>query len=185
MVLSALAITGMLAQTFGYREAGRAARAHGDALRARAEFDAWQAEEEGKLAIAISQRAAHEERRQSDLVASRALAVAAASGGSVSDPTIVNLLAKAKGEGAYRASVALYEGRAKARQLKLQAAVRRVEGADAQIDGANRQMGYALQSGASLLRGGLLSRYGGGGPELMGPSNIGDSVAIGRDGWPT
>lgn len=161
-MIAALGITGMIFQQIGYREAGKSARAQGQYARIRAEFDAWQAEEDGKEAVAIGQRAAMEERRQSDLVASRALAVAAASGGGASDPTIVNLIARAKGEGAYRAAVAMYEGESRARQYRIAAAAGRYGGAEAELQGARNALGTAysglgamFQSGASLY-----ARYG-------------------------
>jgi len=76
---------------------------------------------------AISQRSAMEERRQARLVASRGVAVAAASGGGVDDPTVVNLLADIEGEGEYRALTALYNGEEEARGLEGQAKARRKE----------------------------------------------------------
>lgn len=153
---------GTVSQYLGNREASKTARAQAKMARVRAEFDAWQAEEDSKESIAIAQREAMEERRQSDIVASRALAVAAASGGGVSDPTIVNLIARIKGEGAYRAAVAMYEGESRARQYRLAAASSRYGGAQAQLEGARQQVGYAyrnlglvFESGASLY-----ARYG-------------------------
>jgi hypothetical protein len=52
--------------------------------------------------------AAEEERRQARYLESRALAVAAASGGGVSDPTVVNILADIDAEGEYRAMMRKY-----------------------------------------------------------------------------
>lgn len=173
-MLPMLRAAGSFMQAYGAFEQGRAARIAGERARYAAEFQAWQADEQGKLAIAIAQRRAMEERRQTDIMASRALAVAAASGGGVSDPTIINMLAKAKGEGAYRAQVALYEGEAKARELRLSAAASRVSGAEAVVDGIRTETGYQLSGLGSLVRGGasLYQKYGNGGPS-------GDSDLIG------
>ena len=66
---------------------------------------------------AIGQMRAFEEKRQARLVASRAVAVAAA-GGAVSD--ITHLLADIDGEGAYRASVALHEAESQAFRLEFE-----------------------------------------------------------------
>ena len=67
--------------------------------------------------IAMGQRAAEEETRQAEIIASRAVAVAAAGGASAD---IGNLIADIKGEGAYRASLAMYEAETQSEQLKYQ-----------------------------------------------------------------
>jgi len=159
-------VVGSIAGMVAARDAGRMARVQGERARIAAEFAAWQADEQAGTAIAISQRQAMEEHRQATLVASRALAVAAASGAGVSDPTMVRILANARGEGAYRASVALYEGEAKARTLRLDAAAGRVSGWDAQAEGATRDQGYALQGLGNTARAtaSLYAKYGGKGP---------------------
>src|ERR1700681_2478136 len=88
-----LSAAGTLMQAWGASESGRTARIQGERAKVAAEFDAWQAEQSAAVAIALSQRQALEEHRQGTLHASRALAVAAASGAGVTDPTIVNLIA--------------------------------------------------------------------------------------------
>ncbi|MGH6629477.1 MAG: hypothetical protein ACREB3_07075, partial [Burkholderiales bacterium] len=110
--LAWLNLVGTGFQIWGALESGRAARIAGERARYAAQFEAWQAERQAGNAIAISQREALEQRRQADLVASRNLALAAASGGGASDPTIVRLLSNIAADGAYRAAVALYEGEA-------------------------------------------------------------------------
>lgn len=157
---------GTALQVFGLFEQGKSARLAGERARLAAEFTAWQAEQQGKLAIAIAQRRALEERRQGDVRASRALAVAAASGGSVNDPTIINLLSRTQGEAVYAAQVALYEGEAQARELRLQGAAARVGGAQAVVEGIRSQSGYQLAAVGAGFRGAasLYDKYGGGGP---------------------
>jgi hypothetical protein len=109
---------GTILQFMGQMEMGRAARIRGQQAAAMAEFNAWEAQRQAGIAISISQRQAAEERRQATLVASRALAVAAASGAGVSDPTMVRIIANARGEGAVRAATSLYEGAALSRRLR-------------------------------------------------------------------
>lgn len=162
---------GSFLQSWGLMESGKAARLQGERAQAAAEFEAMQAERDAGTAVAIAQRQAAEERRQAGLQASRALAVAAASGGGVSDPTIVNLIAATRGEGARRAAVALYEGEAKARKLRLEAAATRVSGADALAEGSARRQGYNLAALGATVRGygayearSLYEKYGRGGP---------------------
>lgn len=156
---------GALVQLYGAMQSGKAARAAGDRAKVAAEFDAWQANRAGGQAMAVAQRQAREELRQADLQASRALAVAAASGGGVSDPTIVRLLANVRGEGVYRSHVALYEGEARARDLRLSGGSSRVAGAEAALEGVNRQTGALYAGFGSAVRTGasLYEKYGGSG----------------------
>ncbi|WP_016745739.1 hypothetical protein [Rhizorhabdus wittichii] len=144
----AMAIGGKVLQAggsiFGGIAANKAAKA-----------EARQMETQAGLERATSQREAMEERRQARLLNSRALAVAAASGGGADDPSVVNLMADIDGEGAYRALTALYEGETEARGLEAQAKARRKEGKNAKIAGF-------INAGASLLGAGssLKERYG-------------------------
>ena len=66
---------------------------------------------------AVGQYQALEEKRQTELIASRAVAVAAA-GGAVED--ISHLIADIYGEGALRASLRLHEAESQARKLEFQ-----------------------------------------------------------------
>jgi len=175
-----LSAASTLLQVWGNLEQGRMARIQGERARYAAEFAAWQAERAGGIAIAISQRQALEEERQATLVASRALAVAAASGAGVSDPTIVRIIANARGEGAYRANVALYEGEARARELKFEAITGRIGGWEAQAEGAQRQQAYGLAGLGALARGGasLYAKYGMKGPGTTPTGGSGDAALI-------
>lgn len=136
------------------------------------EFEAQQLEQEAGTAIAIAQRQKAEEARTARLVASRALAVAAASGAGASDSTVVNLIAGIKGEGAYRGAVAMYEGEERSRKLLMGADARRYEGAVG-IEGSNdaaraydfKNQATSLQATGQLMQaaGSLFGKYGGGG----------------------
>lgn len=156
------------------KEFGRIARIRGEQQRVRAEFAAVEAERRGGAAIAISQRAAAEDRRQGELVASRALAVAASNGGGVNDPTMIRVIANARGEAAVRAANDLYEGTARARALRLDAAMGRMQGFELEAEGAATQQGYALAQAGSIAKGAesLYSKYGMSGPR-------GDAALIG------
>lgn len=150
------------------------------------QFNDWAAGRTAGIVVAASQRHAIEERRQADLAASRALAVAAASGGGVSDPTIVQTLSNIRGEGALRASIALYEGEERARQI-------RIQGAGAQDFNVDPMAGYNAAAAGKIGKGALslYARYGKGGPTLEntggglewqqtgdfgGPMDAGDSM---------
>lgn len=78
-------------------------------------------------AVAASQRDAQQEERKMKLIASRALALSAAGGtaGSISDQETI---ADIYGEGAYRKSLALYQGTATAYDLEEQAKAKEYEG---------------------------------------------------------
>lgn len=171
---------GAFMQIWGTLESGRMARIQGERARVAAEFAAEQAEQQAGVAIAISQRTAAEQRRQANLVASRALAVASASGAGVSDPTMVKILSDVRGEGVYRASVALYEGEARARQLRLDAAAGRVGGLEAQIAGLTREQGAGIAGvgRAAGAAGSLYANYGAGGPGLLNTGGSGDARLI-------
>lgn len=155
-----------LLQVFGGFKAAAGARAEGESARAWADWKAKQEEQSAGTAIAIAQRHAEEARRQSRYVASRALAVLAASGGGASDPGAVRILANADAEGAYAAQVAIYEGEERARALRAEAAATRAGGINADIAARGRATGY-LMGGATRAIGGYVSlreKYGGGGP---------------------
>lgn len=160
--------TGM--QAFGQFSTGRETEAHGEALRIAAQFQADQLREQAGDAIASAQRAAFNEDRRARYVASDILAKAAASGGGASDPTIVNLIAQTAAEGAYRQQVALYEGDARARQLRLQATAKEFEGASEEASAKRTGRGQMFGAATTLLKGyardSMLARYGGDGPRI-------------------
>ena len=150
----------------GHRQSGEAARVTGQRRNVAAQFEAEQMEQVAGQSIAASQRDAAEEKRRADLVASRALALAAASGGGASDPTIVRIIANLKGEGSYRSAVALYRGEEQARRYRMGAKAKRFEGAMAEDSGLKEQYAHEIAGTAALMgtSSSLFGRYGGGGP---------------------
>lgn len=177
-----MAAIGAVAQYYGLVEQGRIARIQAGRERLFREFALWNAEREGNLAVAASQREALEERRQADLAASRALAVAASSGGGVSDPTMVDILSRTKGEGAYRARVALYEGQAKRRAMRIAAV-----GGGSFDASESLKAGYNAAALGSLARSGasLYAKYGMNGPgSLPETGGSGDAALIQDAGTP-
>ena len=105
---------------------------------------------------ASSQRQAIDERRDADLAGSRALALAAASGGGADDPTVVNLVSGIHGEGEFRALTALYDGNTDAAQMEREADARRKEAKIAKRTGYLKAAGSILSSGSTLY-----DRFGG------------------------
>lgn len=73
-------------------------------------FENTQLAAKGKEAFAIGQRGAIAEQDVADKAISRAIAVAAASGGGASDPTVMQIIGNLASEGKTNALSALYEG---------------------------------------------------------------------------
>ena len=146
-------VFGGLMQMQGYRQTADAARVSGRRANVAKQFEAAQLDQLAGQSIAASQRDMLEQRRQADLAASRTLALAAASGGGASDPTVVKLISSLKGESAYRSAVALYRGEEEARQLHLKADATRYEGALAEQAGYDTGSAYDTSAKAALFGG--------------------------------
>ncbi|MDE2439843.1 MAG: hypothetical protein KGP14_02370 [Betaproteobacteria bacterium] len=86
-------------------------------------------------ASAVGQRNAIQRQREANYVLSRQRSVAAASGGSASDPTVVDLMAKTGVEGDYQAKSAIYEGDTRRDNLNYQADLTRMQGDQALLSG--------------------------------------------------
>lgn len=115
-------------------------------------FEAAQLEQRGRMEFAQSSRQASEERRQSRLVQSRALAVGAASGGGVPFEQVAALA----GEGEYRALTALFEGEEAMKGRTMQATAARFEGKSALRASRIGATASLLSAGGSLYE-----KYGG------------------------
>jgi hypothetical protein len=127
------------------------------------QYQADQLRQNGGQAQASAQRTAADIDRQTSLLVSRALAVAAASGGGASDPTVVNMIAQDAAVGAYRKAVALYNGDEANRASQMKADSLEYEGKSAKVGGL-------LASGTSLLSGAskaasLYQKFGAGAPK--------------------
>lgn len=136
-----------------------------------AELEAQQFEANAKNAIGASQQGAYEQERQGTIAASRALAVAAASGGGASDPTIVNLMARMAGESHYNAMAALYQGQEQSRAMTNQASIARYGGEVAQnaADTAAGAAKFSALTTAITGAGSLYAKYGKGQPGKSSP----------------
>lgn len=125
---SLIGIAGLALQAGGGIASENAARKAASARKAAAEFEAQQLEQNAGQVMSAAQRQAFETGRTGEYTKSRALAVAAASGGGASDPTVINTIANLASETAYRKSIDLYQGEERARQLNLSAAASRYSG---------------------------------------------------------
>lgn len=115
-----------------------------------------------------------EEQRQKELMESRAIAVAGASGaGGISDPTVNKLVADLNAEGEYRVLSVLYRGQVEAGGLIHQANVAEKEGEAALVAGALNAITSAAKAYASM--GGS---FGGAGAAGAGASAGGASGGV-------
>lgn len=147
---AALAIGGAVLDYSGKRSQGKRNAAAG---RRQAAFDKIAAGQR----IAIGQHEALEETRQAELVASRAVAVAAAGGAS---QDITNLLADIDGEGVYRASLAMHEAETEAEKIKFYGAQAEQTGRDKQKAYNNAGIGSLLSGARSAMKGGAFNLTG-------------------------
>ena len=159
---AALTVASMVTGAQGSSAAAKGAKAAGRRTAAAKQFEAQQLRINAGQQIAAGQAAAFEQERQARLVASRQIAVAAASGAGASDPTVNTMIARTAKEGSYRAAVALYQGEDAARQMRMAAAGKDYE-AQAGIDAGETQAdAYKLLGRSQLLAGGssLFAKYG-------------------------
>lgn len=117
-------------------------------------------------AIASSQREAINIDREAELYASRALAVAASSGGGASDPSVVNIIAQGAADSAYRKAVAFYEGQDESRSMLTQADATELGGQIAMGQSRARRTAILVDTASSVYgsyaRGtSMNSKYGG------------------------
>lgn len=170
----ALSVGGSLLSAFGQQQQGASQREVGQRSLELAQFQAGQLRQNANSSLGAAQRSATDIQRNADYVASHALAVAAASGGGASDPTVINLIAQTQGEAAYRKSVALYQGDEQARAMRMQADAG-IYGGQMAVDKGNQiALASNIGAAATIMRGGasLFSKYGAGGPEKNeSPSN--------------
>lgn len=137
-------------------------------------FQAGQMKQQAGQERAAAQRTAIEQRRQAGLANSRVKALAAASGGGATDPSVINIETANAGAGEYNALSALYQGEEKARGLEMGAGARLYEGSQAKRAGLIKGGSGLLSAGSSMFE-----KYGQGGPDtstpeadFMGPSNL-------------
>lgn len=150
---SVLPYIGAIAGIGGSAMSASAARKAGKAGQQAKEFEATQYERQAPQAIASAQRVMLNERRNKELIVSRAQALAAFGGGSVADPTVQNIIADLSSEGAYREAVALYQGEDEARRLHEAAYLARVEGDVIRKGGSAQAKAYQAQGVAAAASG--------------------------------
>lgn len=142
---------------------------YGESQQTAAKFAADQLRQKAGQVMAGAQLDAYGVQREADYTASKALAMAAASGGGASDPTVMNLMANNASEFAFRKMMALYSGEDQARTLNLQATAKEYEGEMANYNAKTAATGAMVQGISTILSGyskgsSMFSAFGGGGP---------------------
>lgn len=165
-IAAGVAVVGLVVNLSGNRSAKKAAKKRGEKIQQAKEYEALQYEQQAGQVVAASQRVAGQERHKAKVIASRALALAAASGAGASDTTVENILADIDGEGAYRASVALYQGEEQARRLKMAAQGRRLEGEAAKEGADVEAKAYDIKAAGAIVdtTSSIYGKYSKGGP---------------------
>jgi hypothetical protein len=136
------AIGGLLGAK-GARDAGEAERVAAYKQAEQLRYNAGQVESAG-------QRDAMDEQRKADILQSRMLAVAGASGASALDPTVVNLAAGVEYEGKLASQTRRYNANVEAKGMRLQADATQAGGNAAAQAGKYRAMGTLLSTGGSI-----------------------------------
>ena len=117
-----------------------------------AKFAATQMDRNALAAEATSQRQAIEERRKSEVLQSRARAVAAAGGGTTTDIGVSDILAKIDAAGEFNALASLFEGSEQAAGLRTKAAATRFEGKAAKKAGKIKALSTTMSGGAKVAQ---------------------------------
>lgn len=144
-----MGIAGAAQQSEAQRAAGETAYQNALIRNQQLENQAKQQEAEAKAQQATAQRKAIEERRQSDIAASRARAVMAASGAGVDESLLAGIL----GTGDYNVKAALYEGDTAAQGLNYQAQLSRYQGQTGITMARRTRAAYDSAAGSTLAYG--------------------------------
>jgi hypothetical protein len=157
--LTILAVAGAVAGLGGTLMSAGAAQAQGEAEQQSRMLEARAMERKANEDTAASQREGIRRSREASLVASRQQALAAASGGSATDKTVLDLMSGTAEEGAYQSQSALYEGQSRAAGLRSQADISRFQGDQARRAGRSRANATIL-SGISNFASGTARAFG-------------------------
>lgn len=132
-----LMIAGGLLGAAGNIDSGNAAMAEAQSQAAQLKYNAGQQR-------AAGQHAAEKEKKTTDLLLSKMLAISGASGGGVADPTMLNLFAQAEAEGKVASQTQLYNAEQSAMSME-------AEAASALRIGAAKKRASRIQALGSLL----------------------------------
>jgi hypothetical protein len=153
LAVAALMMAGTAVSAASTIAGGNAAAQVGSMTQQAMEFRAKGNEQAAQESRAASQRTAFDKRHEATLVGSRLQAVAAASGGGATDPSVLKLGEDIAGEGEYGALLESYKGENRARGLLDQAAADRFSGEMAMFEGRSKRSASRLSAFGSILSG--------------------------------
>lgn len=140
-------------KTFGAISRGNALVDSAKRRQQAAEYEAQQLKVNAGQAIAASQRDAYFKGLEGDRVISAIRARAAASGGGVTNPTVMGLVGDALAQRAYNMQASLYGGEEKARVMEMQAESKRYDAALGVEDAKQGRKAYMLSAAGSVAEG--------------------------------
>ena len=158
-----MAVSAVLSVAGGAKQAS-AMRQQGDQMRAAREFEAQQQRDAANSSVATAQREGAEEERKARYMASRAIALGAASG-AMGD-AVYDIASDIEGEGAVRAAYKIYSGEERARQQLMSAE-------SSEWMGLNEQQGMETKADSAITSsigsavgsmGSMYAKFGMGGP---------------------
>ena len=123
-----MAALGSIIGVFGSIISAVGTIAAGQQAQAAANFQAKQLEQQGVQELAASQRESYEFKQNKERALSRQVAVAASSGLSASDPSVLYLAGETAARGRYQEEMAIYTGQERKQGLETQAKVTRMSG---------------------------------------------------------
>ncbi len=181
-IAPAMSMIGAMTSKAGYSGAADAARVAGERKAALDQFQAEQLRVNAGQQIAAAQRTAQDVNLTTELIASHAKAVAAASGAGATDPTVVRLIAFQAGQGAYKANMALYNGEEAARGMRMQGAAYDYQAELDRAAGEDKAKAYDTAGDSSLFSAGssLFAKYGVSGSATKGGDGLRTPVSMGQ-----
>ena len=150
---AAIPYIGTILGVAGKARSAKAARKQGRQLLALRNEQAVDIERQAVEVKAIAQRQAIDEQEKAELLISRAQAVAAASGGSATDQTVLDVMSDIEGEGAYRAAMAMYQGEREAETLRQEAKYTRAGGEISRQESNARARAYEMEAVGTIAQG--------------------------------
>jgi hypothetical protein len=123
----------------------------GDAARQQAAYQASQMRRNALAEQAVGSVAVGDEVRKMELMQSRILAVAGASGAGAVDPTVVNLISQTESEGRLAAATRIYNSDVAAQSMREQASATDYEGQLAYRASRFKALGTVLSQGKSIM----------------------------------
>ncbi len=151
--MAGMSIGGTALSVMGSLKQAKAQKKQAAAQNELAKFQAAQLEQQATQTQAAGQYAALEQKRQAELLQSRALAIAGASGAGTVDPTVLDIIGGIAKEGERAVQTETYNAESQAAAERLQAKATRYEGYNALQAGKIAAKGSKLQAFSTALSG--------------------------------